>query len=158
AGLSFNTGTGAITGTPTASTNGQQSFTVTASNSCGSAQVNVNITVLTRLSALSYTSPNVSYCTGSAITPNTVAAITGQGAVTYSISPALPTGLSINSATGAISGTPTVAAAAANYTVTASNGCSTTTATVNITVNGVPTITSVTATLSTICNGSSSNL
>src|SRR5690606_12113851 len=39
----------------------------------------------------------------------------------YSISPALPAGLSFNTSTGAISGTPTVVSAAQNYTVTASN-------------------------------------
>lgn len=39
----------------------------------------------------------------------------------YSISPPLPSGLSINSATGVISGTPAAASSAATYTVTATN-------------------------------------
>ncbi len=39
----------------------------------------------------------------------------------YTISPALPTGLSINSTSGAISGTPTVNSAATTYTITAGN-------------------------------------
>ncbi|WP_170845831.1 DUF6443 domain-containing protein, partial [Parapedobacter composti] len=43
---------------------------------------------------------------------------TGQG---YSISPALPPGLSFNRTTGTISGTPSAAAASATYTVTAYN-------------------------------------
>ncbi len=38
---------------------------------------------------------------------------------TYSVSPTLPAGLSINSTTGKITGTPTAAQSAANYTVTA---------------------------------------
>ena len=40
----------------------------------------------------------------------------------YYISAALPSGLNINSSTGVISGTPAVASAATNYTVTAYNG------------------------------------
>ena len=40
----------------------------------------------------------------------------------------------MDGATGAITGTPTVVTVAANYTVTASNGCSTTTKVLNITV------------------------
>ena len=53
----------------------------------------------------------------------------------YSISPALPAGLSINSSTGAISGTPTTTSAVTNYTVSAANGGGTSTAIVSITVN-----------------------
>jgi hypothetical protein len=51
-----------------------------------------------------------------AVTPT----VTGQ-VTSYSISPALPPGLSLNAATGTISGTPTAAANSASYTVTAKN-------------------------------------
>ena len=54
------------------------------------------------------------------------------------MSPALPAGLSLNTSTGVISGTSTVASAAVNYTVTASNSCGTTTKVVNITVIAPP--------------------
>ena len=40
------------------------------------------------------------------------------GVVTFSITPALPAGLSLNTSTGRISGTPTVDVALANYTIT----------------------------------------
>src|SRR5262249_21776621 len=44
------------------------------------------------------------------------------GAVTsYSVSPALPAGLTLNPATGVITGTPTVVTAVATYRVTGSN-------------------------------------
>ncbi|MFD0766156.1 DUF6443 domain-containing protein [Mucilaginibacter lutimaris] len=52
----------------------------------------------------------------------------------FSISPALPAGLSLNDATGAITGTPTAITASANYLVTAYNATNTATATVNIAV------------------------
>jgi len=41
--------------------------------------------------------------------------------VSYSVSPALPTGLTLNTSTGVISGTPTTLTAIANYTITAAN-------------------------------------
>lgn len=93
----------------------------------------------TTLAGLSYSSNPVSYCLSSAITSNTATLSSSAGNVTYSVTPALPTGLSINASTGAISGTPTVAVAAANYTVTADNGCSSTTASLNITTLSLPT-------------------
>lgn len=57
------------------------------------------------------------------------------GTVTsYTISPALPAGLSMSAATGAISGTPTTADATASYLVTASNSGGSTTASITMTV------------------------
>jgi sugar lactone lactonase YvrE len=55
--------------------------------------------------------------------------------LTFTVSPALPAGLSINPYTGAIYGTPTVAISATTYTVTGTNGTNTGTATVTITCN-----------------------
>jgi gliding motility-associated-like protein len=57
----------------------------------------------------------------------------------YYVSPALPLGLSLKTTTGVISGTPTVANAAANYTVNAYNSFGDIkSATVNIKVNAAP--------------------
>ena len=59
----------------------------------------------------------------------------GVGAVSsYSINPALPAGISLNTTTGIISGTPTVTSSATNYTVTASNLGGSVTSVVNIMV------------------------
>src|SRR5262249_21344026 len=88
-------------------------------------------------SGLSYTTP-VTYTTGTAITPNSPS-IGGGPVSTWSISPALPAGLSFDTSNGVISGTPTATATGADYTVTASNAAGTTPATVHATVNlGAP--------------------
>jgi sugar lactone lactonase YvrE len=55
----------------------------------------------------------------------------------YFISPALPAGLSFNNTTGVISGTPTAASPATNYTVTAYNSSGSGSTMVNIKVNAL---------------------
>jgi hypothetical protein len=84
--------------------------------------------------ALSYTTATAVYTQGTAITPNNTTS--GGGAVaSYSVSPALPAGLSLSDSTGIISGTPTAVTPTATYTVTASNSAGSTTASLSITVN-----------------------
>lgn len=63
--------------------------------------------------------------------------INGEG-LTYSVNPSLPSGLSINSATGQLSGTPLAVANQTNYTVTASNANGSTNFDLTITVNFNP--------------------
>ncbi len=134
AGLSLNTSTGVITGTPTAAA-AAANYVVTGTNVTSTTPSTISITVqatLTAPSGLSYATP-VSYGTGSAITANSPTV--GGGPVTsYSVSPALPTGLALDTTTGVISGTPTTITSASNYTVTATNGVGFTTATVNIAI------------------------
>ncbi|MDQ6471272.1 T9SS sorting signal type C domain-containing protein, partial [Flavobacterium sp. LHD-80] len=69
----------------------------------------------------------------------------------YTVSPALPGGLSLDGSTGAISGTPTGSSAAANYVITATNSCGSTTATVNITVNPLPTVNPIAGGATSVC-------
>jgi hypothetical protein len=57
-----------------------------------------------------------------AITDISFTASMGFIPVSYSVTPTLPAGLSLNSTTGVISGTPTDATASASYTITASDG------------------------------------
>ncbi len=104
AGLSLNTGTGVITGTPTLS--GQGSANLTATNFAGtSAPLTVTFNILpTSVPVVTATVPALAGSVGAAITPiqinATNAVITG-----YSAS-GLPAGLSVNGA-GQIVGTPT---------------------------------------------------
>jgi YVTN family beta-propeller protein len=60
---------------------------------------------------------------------------TGGAVTSYSVTPPLPAGIALNTATGLISGMPTKPAATTIYTVTASNSVGSTTAPVTITVN-----------------------
>ncbi len=134
AGLSFDTATGVISGKPTA-VSPAASYTVTATNSGGSARVNLRITVNDMApSALSYTNNPAIYTKGEAITDNSPSSA-GGAVVSYSISPALPAGLSLDTATGVISGKPTELSAAAHYTVRATNTGGRARVTLRITVN-----------------------
>lgn len=86
-------------------------------------------------SNLSYSPSSANGVVGTAIL-SMIPTVTGE-VDAYSIDPALPAGLSINPTTGVISGTPSVAAASANYTITASNGGGSTTAQVTIAIQSV---------------------
>jgi hypothetical protein len=67
--------------------------------------------------------------------------VTGSVA-SYVISPALPAGLTLDTATGRISGTPTAASGSARYTVTAQNSSGSATFDLSITVITVDVLTS----------------
>ena len=87
-------------------------------------------------SGLSYTPSSASGTVG---TPISSLMPTVTGTVTsYSVSPALPFGLSLDTSSGVISGTPSATASSADYTVTATNGTGSTTATVTIEVAAAP--------------------
>lgn len=95
-------------------------------------QRNATLTVITAPpGSLAYS--NGDYTMSLAITPN-APTIKGGVPTSYSISPALPAGLSIHPTTGVISGTPTVGSAATQYTVTGSNSAGSTTATLSLSV------------------------
>jgi LruC domain-containing protein len=131
-GLSIDAGSGVISGTPT-SVSATASYTVTATNSSGSGSASVSVTVNDLAPSITY-SPSALLCTlGSAcgVDPTN----SGGAVVAYAIDPALPSGLSFNSSTGAISGTPAALATLASYTVTATNSGGSSSATVSIVVN-----------------------
>ncbi|MBS2025674.1 MAG: LruC domain-containing protein, partial [Deltaproteobacteria bacterium] len=60
------------------------------------------------------------------------------GATTFSISPALPGGLTFNTSTGAISGTPGATSPSGSYTVTGINGAGAATAVLTVEIDAAP--------------------
>ncbi len=127
AGLTINTATGVISGTPTAS--GTATVTISATNAAGTGSKTLTLTVNAAVPVVT--------SAGSAT------ATVGQG-FTYSITASnvptsygatgLPSGLTVNTGTGVISGTPT-AAGTATVTIRAINSAGTGTKTLTITVN-----------------------
>ncbi|MDE2249812.1 MAG: putative Ig domain-containing protein [Gammaproteobacteria bacterium] len=81
---------------------------------------------------LSYTSPVVA--TQNAALTTLTPTVTGTVS-SYSVSPALPAGVSLNATTGAISGTPTAFAAQATFMITATNASGSTSFNWMLTVN-----------------------
>lgn len=131
---SYNTGTKmfTISGTPTAAI-GTYNYTITLSGNspCTNPSLTGTITINDK-ATVAYTS--ALYCIGGLITPNTPVVTTGGSTTTFAIAPFpavsatqfLPAGLSLDPATGIISGTPTGPAGAFSYRIRATNGCGTT--------------------------------
>ena len=134
-GLSMDSSTGEISGTPAASSP-VSSYTVYANNTGGSAQAVLTIEILhAPPTGVTYANNPFILARGA---PFAVAPTSGGGpAENWSISPSLPTGLSIDSSTGNISGTPTIVSPSTIYTVTASNSGGSATVTINIQVNDI---------------------
>jgi DNA-binding beta-propeller fold protein YncE len=132
AGLSLSGSTGVISGTPTAVA-ATASYMVTASNAGGSTTAALSITVD---AALSYNPSTAVYTVGTQIAPNSPTT-NGPAVISYSVNPALPTGLSLAPDTGIISGTPAMVADTQSYTVTALNATGSATAVLSITVDDV---------------------
>ncbi|HYV96978.1 MAG TPA: putative Ig domain-containing protein [Gemmatimonadaceae bacterium] len=138
AGMSFSTTTGAVSGTPTA-TLGTTTFTVTVTDNIGATSaktfdLTVNSALLTN-QAVASTSGTVNTVIPT-FTP--VTASGGTTPYTFALSGgSLPTGMSFNTSTGAVSGTPTTTLAQTTFTVTVTDNAGANSAkTFQLTVNG----------------------
>lgn len=141
-GLVLNATTGQITGTPTVASNAAV-YVISASNTAGASHFNLTISVKTAPIAI----PNFSYSPGTnvyvqniAIAPKSPISI-GGAIVSYAVtSPlaGLPTGLTLNTVTGVISGTPTVLLAPTVFTITGTNASGQGKATITLSVTTSP--------------------
>ncbi|MBV8271837.1 MAG: putative Ig domain-containing protein [Cupriavidus sp.] len=121
-GLAIDPQTGTITGTPTVVT-APTVFTVTGANSVDSVQVQITLEVTAAVvppTGLSYLDKAPEYIVGTPMVSDEPL-YSGGEATHFSISPGLPPGLSLNTTTGVISGTPTATLPQTMFTVTASN-------------------------------------
>ena len=135
-GLTFNAATGSISGTPT-SVQSQTNYTITATGPGGSSTATFNLTVLapTPAPSISLSNSSQSVSVNRAITTANVSNSGGSISTNgFSVSPSLPAGLSINAATGSISGTPVSVQSLTTYTVTATGPGGSSTATFTLTV------------------------
>ena len=134
-GLSVNSATGAISGTPTTATP-SATYTVTATAGAQTATSAITIVVTAALTpALTPTTQSITAVVGTPIS-TTATLVPANFSTAPVFTATLPDGLSVNSATGAISGTPTTATPSATYTVTATAGAQTATSAITIVVNG----------------------
>ena len=129
AGLSISSTTGVISGTPTVDL-ATTTFTLTVRDSAATGYVSQSDTGTFALRILLPLSISVTQASRTVVTDNLINSFSpvtvagGASPYFYSISPALPAGLSLNTETGVISGTPTVTSTATNYTVTVKDSIS----------------------------------
>ena len=137
AGLSVNTSSGLISGTPLPGTGGVYSVTLSATNATGTGSATLSLTISESPPVI--TSPGTaSGQTGSPFSYQ----ITATNGTTGFSATGLPPGLTLNATSGLISGTPT-SAGTFNATMTATNGSGSDTDPLVITITlGPPTITS----------------
>jgi gliding motility-associated-like protein len=136
AGLTLNAQSGVIQGTPTVLAE-PTTYQVTGSNLGGPAQTPIQLSVIDLAPTnLSYTSPRV--LIKDQVSTAAFPTLGGGGAVvSYTITPALPVGLTFNTGTGEISGTPLVISTASNYTIKAINSGGEASFTLSLTVNDI---------------------
>jgi gliding motility-associated-like protein len=140
-GMTFNTTTGVVSGTPSElRTPTLYTVTTTSASGCNFRRT-FTFEVFNAVipSALSYAPASQTVRLGTAIT-SMVPSASGGVIASYSINPALPAGLTFNSSTGVVSGTLTAQqTGTVNYTITATNSGGSTTASVTLIYNTAPT-------------------
>ncbi len=137
--LIFSTGTGQISGAPSASQTAT-TYNIIAQNVAGSSTFPISITVIPP----AVSPPNISYSpssqTGTINVPITsMAPINVGGAATgFTISPSLPVSLNFNTSNGVVSGTATVTSTSTSYTIIGSNSGGSSTTHITLQINPIP--------------------
>ena len=127
AGLSVNTGTGLISGTPSGT--GTSNMTISATNATGTGSATLVITINAAAAPVITSALTASGTVGSAFSYQITAA---NGPSSYNAT-GLPAGLSINTGTGLISGTPS-GTGTSNVSISATNAGGTDTETLVLTI------------------------
>jgi len=151
-GLTLNATTGVISGTPSGSL-GTYSITLKATNTVGFATQAVTLTVNAAPSITSASSASGVQGTAFSFT----ATATGYPAPTWSVIGTLPAGLSLNSTTGAITGTPSVNGVF-SFTLVATGYGSPASQPFTLTINAAPVFTSSAGAVFTYGSASSFNV
>ncbi len=141
-GLSVSSTTGLISGTPSAS--GTSTVTLSASNSAGTGTASLAITIATPIPTIT-SATTASGTAGSAFTYQ----ITATNSPTSYGAAGLPAGLSVNSTTGLISGTPS-SGGKSTITLSASNSGGSGTASLTLTINSASTSSTFTVSPTTL--------
>lgn len=140
-GLAFDTSTGLISGTPTGlATN--QSFVITALSAAGSATRTFTLSVVVALPAFTLSSASETKIVGNALTGYSINSTGGLiDSYTVSNSSSLTSlGLTFDTSTGLISGTPSVVTSSTAFTITALNATGSANQTFTLTVNAAPVV------------------
>ncbi len=159
-GLTMNSSTGAITGTPSASVASTPlTFKVTDSSSPALTQTATFTLTISPASLVISTSSLPNGQTGVAYSA-TLAATGGVSPYTWSLSSgSLPGGLTLNASTGTITGTPSASVASTPLTFKVTDSSSpalTQTANLTLTISATPTVASVTLNPTSVLGGNSS--
>ncbi len=142
AGLAFSSTTGVLSGTATAA-KAATTYVVTAADGTNYAIATMRLTI-TAVPVMTPATQSITGVVGTAITATTAfTASTVTGTKTFTVSPALPAGLTINATTGVVSGTPTAVAQQATHVVTATDGTSSATSNLTVVVTSTSTTTPV---------------
>ncbi|MFQ2251714.1 putative Ig domain-containing protein [Aeromonas hydrophila] len=144
-----------ITYTPTAGYSGSDSFTYTATNASGTSSP-ATVTITVSAPTLAITPTTLPDGTQGTAYSQTVTATGGSTPYTYAITAgSLPAGLSLNTSSGVISGTPS-ASGTGNFTVTATDANSATgSQAYSLVINGLPPVANAVST--TVAANSSAN-
>lgn len=135
AGLAFNSTTGVLSGTPT-STGAPTTYTITGANGAGSTSATFTLSV-PPAPAFTLSQSAETITAGTAIGGYSINS-TGGGISSYSIAPAARNGLSFNTLTGRLTGTPTISDTGTVYTITGTNVTGSASATYRVKVDSAP--------------------
>ena len=135
AGTTFNTSTGLLTGTPTASQSAT-AFLITATNAGGSATATFTLRVVSSAPSFTLSSTSETRVATIPLVGYTISS-TGATIASYALEGTLPAGLNFDTSTGRITGSATETRTATTYTIIgASASGETSTATYRLRVTG----------------------